>query len=87
MAYYLIADIDVHDPETYAEYQKLVRSVGGTIATLAGPEEGLRFFVEAAFYVQRLMGEPIREIADTESSPTNARVASISVQINDRIAL
>lgn len=24
MAYYLIADIDIHDSETYAEYQKLV---------------------------------------------------------------
>lgn len=24
MAYYLIADIDVHDQETYTEYQKLV---------------------------------------------------------------
>ena len=51
-------------------------------------EEGLRMLVEAAFYAQRLFGEPIRQIADGVSGsagPTDAQVAVVSQSINQRI--
>ena len=49
-------------------------------------EEALDIMLEAAFYLQRLMGEPLQEIADSESFPTNAQVGNISVQINERLS-
>ncbi len=49
-------------------------------------EEWLDILLEATFYVQRLMGEPIQEIADSESFPANEQVRRLSVQINDRLA-
>jgi ABC-type multidrug transport system permease subunit len=51
-------------------------------------EEGLQIVVEAAFYAQRLFGEPIRQIADSVSggsSPPDALVAAISQSINQRM--
>jgi len=52
-------------------------------------EEGLRMLSLAAFYVQRLFGEPLRQIAATAQSgnrgPTDAMVSGISIQINQRI--
>ena len=51
-------------------------------------EEGLRMVVEAAFYAQRLFGEPIRQIADGVSGstgPSDAAVAAVSQSINQRL--
>jgi hypothetical protein len=53
-------------------------------------EEGLQIVVEAAFYAQRLFGEPIRQIADSvpagaTTGPPDAVVASISQSINQRL--
>jgi len=53
-------------------------------------EEGLHIVVEAAFYAQRLFGEPIRQIADSvpagaTGGPPDALVASISQSINQRL--
>lgn len=51
-------------------------------------EEGLQVAVEAAFYAQRLFGEPLREIQATASAPgrpTNDQVAAISRLINQRL--
>lgn len=49
-------------------------------------EETLELLVEGTFYVQRLMGEPIREIADMDSFPSSARVGTVSAEINERLA-
>jgi hypothetical protein len=53
-------------------------------------EEGLKMVVEAAFYAQRLFGEPIRQIADSVAAgsgtgPSDVLVASISQTINQRM--
>jgi ABC-type multidrug transport system permease subunit len=51
-------------------------------------EEGLQMAVEAAFYLQRVFGEPLRGIQATASSPgrpTNDQVAAISRLINQRL--
>jgi ABC-type multidrug transport system permease subunit len=51
-------------------------------------EEALKIVVEAAYYAQRLFGEPIRQIADSASSgggPSDALVATISQSINQRL--
>lgn len=52
--------------------------------------EGLEVLVEAAFYVQRLFGEPLRRIASISETgddefPTDALVAGIATQINSRL--
>ncbi len=49
-------------------------------------EEALEILVEAVFYLQQLMGEPIQEIADLDDFPSDTRVASLSVQIRERLA-
>jgi ABC-type multidrug transport system permease subunit len=50
-------------------------------------QQPLEILTEAAFYGQRLFGEPIRRIADGASKgpPTNADIASIAVEINRQI--
>ncbi len=52
-------------------------------------EEGMQIVVEAAFYAQRLFGEPLRQIADSATGatgpPADAMVAAISQSINQRI--
>jgi ABC-type multidrug transport system permease subunit len=49
-------------------------------------QEGLEVLVEAAFYAQRLFGEPLRDIARVPSEgPSNAQVAGIATSINERI--
>lgn len=51
-------------------------------------EEGLKMVVEAAFYAQRLFGEPLRQIADSVSGgagPSDTLVATISQSINQRM--
>jgi ABC-type multidrug transport system permease subunit len=51
-------------------------------------EEGLQMVVEAAFYAQRLFGEPIRQIADSvagSAGPSDAAVAAVSQAINQRL--
>ena len=52
-------------------------------------EEALKMFALGAFYVQRLFGEPLRQIAAQAQSgsrgPTDAAVSAVSVQINQRI--
>ena len=51
-------------------------------------QEALEIAVEGVFYAQRLFGEPIRRIADTATTgpPSNAAVAAISVEINERMS-
>jgi ABC-2 type transport system permease protein len=50
-------------------------------------EEALEILVEGVFYAQRLFGATIRRIASGTPSggPSNAEVASISVEINERL--
>lgn len=49
-------------------------------------EEGLKLMAEAAFYLQRLFGGPIREMADGRGSiPTDEAVAAISRAINQNL--
>ena len=52
-------------------------------------QTGAEMLVEALFYVQRAMGEPLRQIrsqtSGTDQFPTNATVAAISGSINDRL--
>jgi ABC-type Na+ efflux pump permease subunit len=51
-------------------------------------EEGLRITAEAAFYVQRLFGEPIREIAAARgqgAAPADDLVAALGRSFNQRI--
>jgi len=51
-------------------------------------EEGLKMLVEAAFYVQRLFGQQLREIADSIRSvrgPSSEGVAAVSRAFNDRL--
>lgn len=52
-------------------------------------EEGMQIVVEAAFYAQRLFGEPLRQIADSATGatgpPADAMVAAISQSINQRM--
>jgi ABC-type multidrug transport system permease subunit len=51
-------------------------------------EEGIQIVVEAAFYAQRLFGEPLRQIADSASggsNPPDSVVAAISQSINQRM--
>jgi hypothetical protein len=52
-------------------------------------EEGLRMAIEAAFYAQRLFGQPIREIVDAlpagATGPSDDAVASVSRSINQRL--
>lgn len=52
-------------------------------------EEGLRLAVDAAFYAQRLLGEPLREMVagppNGSSFFADAEVARISIEINDRM--
>lgn len=50
--------------------------------------EMLEILVEAAFYAQRLAGEPLRKIAEGPSDndfPSNAEIAAISTGINDAL--
>jgi ABC-type multidrug transport system permease subunit len=53
-------------------------------------EEGLRMMAEAAFYAQRLFGQPLRDLASTlgprTGFPSNDRVAAISRAINQNLA-
>ena len=50
-------------------------------------QQPLEILVDAAFYAQRLFGEPIRRIADsaTQGPPANADIASIAIEINRQI--
>lgn len=52
-------------------------------------EEGLRLVVDAAFYGQRLLGEPLREMVAGPPSGADffpdAEIARISIEMNDRI--
>lgn len=49
-------------------------------------QEGLEILVEAAFYAQRLFGEPLRQMAAVGGEgPSNAEVAGIATAINERI--
>ena len=52
-------------------------------------QTGAEMLVEALFYVQRTMGEPLRQIRTQTSGvdqfPTNTTVAAISGSINDRL--
>jgi len=51
-------------------------------------EEGLKMLVEASFYVQRLFGQQLREIADsvtTGSGPSSEGIARVSGAFNDRL--
>jgi len=49
-------------------------------------QEGLEILVEAAFYAQRLFGEPLRDMQRLPSSgPSSTQVAAIATSINDRI--
>ncbi len=52
-------------------------------------EEGLRMAVEAAFYAQRLFGQPLREIVDGlppgATGPPDDLVVSVSRSINQRL--
>jgi len=57
---------------------------------LPGIVEGvLQVLVDAAFYLQQVMGEPLREIRESTNdftdTPTNSLVSSVSVQFNDTI--
>ena len=83
-------------PEGFTE--ALLEEEPATITLITNPaqtimpamvEEGLEMLVEAAFYIQRLMGEPLRELR--ESIPDDAEfaedlvVASFSGEINRRV--
>jgi len=51
-------------------------------------EEGLKMLVEAAFYVQRIFGQQLREIADSMGSgtgPSSDGVAAVGRAFNDRL--
>jgi len=51
-------------------------------------EEGLKMLVEAAFYVQRIFGQQLREIADSMGSgtgPSSEGVAAVGRAFNDRL--
>ena len=51
-------------------------------------QQPLEVVVDAAFYAQRLFGEPIRRIADgaaTQGPPADADIAAIAVEINRQI--
>lgn len=51
-------------------------------------EEGLRMLVEATFYVQRIFGQQLREIADsvgTATGPSSEGIAAVSRAFNDRL--
>jgi ABC-type multidrug transport system permease subunit len=53
-------------------------------------EEGLKMLVEAAFYVQRLFGPEVRNVADTiggGAGPSDDRVATISRAFNQRLRM
>ena len=57
MSVYLVADIDVHDPETYAEYSRLAQATfagygevtylvrGGEVEVLEGSWQPKKFFI------------------------------------------
>ena len=51
-------------------------------------QQALEVLVEAAFYGQRLFAEPINRVAGRlpQGPPTNADVASIAVEVNQRLA-
>lgn len=80
MAYYLIADIEVHDPETYAEYQKLVPA---TIEQYGGKylvRGGETFEPTGAWGLRRvvMLEFPSKERAlEWEQSPEYAPVKAI----------
>ena len=48
-------------------------------------ETGLEIAVEGVFYLQRLFGPVLRQIAASPGAPSNAGVAAVSVQINEQI--
>lgn len=51
-------------------------------------EEGLKMLMEAVFYVQRIFGQQLREIADsvgTAQGPTSDGIATVSRAFNDRL--
>ena len=51
-------------------------------------EEGLKMLVEAVFYVQRIFGQQLREIADSMGSgtaPSSEGVAAVGRAFNDRL--
>jgi ABC-type transport system involved in cytochrome c biogenesis permease component len=49
-------------------------------------QEGLEVLVEAAFYAQRLVGPPLRELANSgPDGPSSPQVAAASAAINDRM--
>jgi len=49
-------------------------------------QEGLEILIEAAFYAQRLFGEPLRQLAAVgPEGPSSAEVASIATAFNERI--
>lgn len=53
-------------------------------------EEGLKMLVEAVFYVQRIFGQQLREIADsvgTGTGPSSEGVAAVSRAFNDRLRI
>jgi ABC-2 type transport system permease protein len=53
-------------------------------------EEGLRMMVEAAFYAQRLVGQPLRDLGGSLGArtglPSNDQVAAISTTMNQSLA-
>lgn len=67
---------------------KLVKNPSQTILPNI-VEEGLWILVEGSFYLHRILGEPIKAIADGPQDGSNffddLRVAALSVQINQRI--
>ena len=77
--------------------ESVLREQPATLALVKNPaervlpviiEEGLKMLVEAVFYVQRIFGQQLREIADsmgTATGPSSEGVAAVGRAFNDRI--
>ena len=77
--------------------ESVLREQPATLALVKNPaervlpviiEEGLKMLVEAAFYVQRIFGQQLREIADsvgTATGPSSEGVAAVGRAFNDRL--
>jgi len=77
--------------------ESVLREQPATLALVKNPaerilpviiEEGLKMLVEAAFYVQRIFGQQLREIADSLGSatgPSSEGVAAVGRAFNDRL--
>jgi ABC-type Na+ efflux pump permease subunit len=77
--------------------ESVLREQPATLALVKNPaervlpviiEEGLKMLVEAAFYVQRIFGQQLREIADsagTATGPSSEGIAAVGRAFNDRL--